>query len=407
MSVAEIAVTGLGLLTPAGAGVDATWRRVCEGGSTVAATRADLAGCPVDFCCAIPEPDTSGLGRRTTYRLDRFTRLAVLAAREALADSGLDTASWDGARVGVVMGCGLGGAATWEKQHARLLERGPDAVSPLLLPMMLPNMVAGEVALACGARGPGCVTSTACASGATAISVARDLLTSHQCDVVIAGGTESVNTPLIVTGFANLGTLSTRCDDPAGASRPFDADRDGFVMAEAAGILVLERAADAAARRRRPRALLVGCGGANDAHHPTASHPEARGAREALHAALDDAGFAAGDVDHVNAHGTATPLNDTMEAKAISTVLPDGPPVTSTKGVLGHSLGATGAVEAALTVLTIERSTIPPTANLDSPDPAVDLNLVTKTALHQPVRAALSNSFGFGGHNVVLAFRAV
>ncbi|MCL7428970.1 beta-ketoacyl-[acyl-carrier-protein] synthase family protein [Streptomyces sp. YS415] len=405
--MAEIAVTGLGLLTPAGAGVDATWRRVCEGGSTVAATHADLAGLRVDFCCAIPELDMSGLGRRTVYRLDRFTRLALLAAREALADSGLDAASWDGARVGVVMGCGLGGAATWEKQHARLLERGPAAVSPLLLPMMLPNMVAGEVALAFGARGPGCVTSTACASGATAISVARDLLTSHQCDVVIAGGTESLNTPLIVTGFANLGALSTRCGDPAGASRPFDADRDGFVMAEAAGILVLERAADAAARRRRPRALLVGCGSSNDAHHPTAPHPEARGAREALHKALDDAGFAAGDVDHVNAHGTATLLNDTMEAKAISAVLPDGPPVTSTKGVLGHSLGATGAVEAALTVLAIEHSTIPPTANLDSPDPAVDLNFVTKTALHQPVRAALSNSFGFGGYNVVLAFRAV
>ncbi|WP_030387436.1 beta-ketoacyl-[acyl-carrier-protein] synthase family protein [Streptomyces sp. NRRL S-241] len=401
----EIAVTGLGMVTPAGAGLDANWRAVCEGASTAAATDPRLAGLPVDFCAAVTDLDISAVGRRTVYRLDRFVQLVLAAAHEALADAGLSPADWDGPRVGVVIGCGMGGVATWEKQHARLLEQGPEAVSPLLIPMLIPNMAAGEVALACGARGPSFVVSTACASGATAVSAARDLLTAGVCDIVVAGGTEAANTPLTVTGFANLGALSRRCADPAAASRPFDADRDGFVMAEAAAVLVLERADHAAARGRRPRALLAGCGSATDAHHPTAPHPEGRGARQAMQAALRDAGLAPADVDHVNAHGTSTVLNDSVEAQVITQVLPHGPYVTSTKGVLGHSLGATGAVEAALTVLAVQQSTVPPTANLENPDPALELNLVAKTPVRLPVRAALSNSLGFGGHNVVLAFR--
>jgi 3-oxoacyl-[acyl-carrier-protein] synthase II len=400
---ATIAITGLGMITPAGANADETWRKVCEASSTVAAASPALAGLPVDFCCSVAELDVATLGRRNLFRLDRFTQLALLAAHEALADAGLDTAAWDGARVGVVIGCSMGGMATWEKQHGRLLEHGAVTVSPLLIPMLIPNMVAGEIALVHGARGPSLVTSTACASGATAIATARDLLLADRCDIVIAGGTEAPNTPLTATGFANLGALS-RAQDPATASRPFDADRDGFVMAEAAGILILERSADAASRGHRPRALLAGSGMATDAHHPTSPHPEGDGAARALLAALDDAGFAPRDVDHVNAHGTATPLNDVVEARAINRVLPHQPPVTSAKGVLGHSLGAAGAVEAALTVLTLQQSTIPPTANLDSPSPGLDLDLVAKTPRQQGVRAALSNSFGFGGHNVVLAF---
>ncbi|MFE2547360.1 beta-ketoacyl-[acyl-carrier-protein] synthase family protein [Streptomyces sp. NPDC059355] len=400
----QIAVTGLGMVTPAGSSVDATWRRVCEGASTAAATHPGLAGMPVDFCASVGEFDSSVVGRRNLYRLDRFVQFVLAAAHEALADAGLFAADWDGPRVGVVIGCGMGGVASWEKQHARLIGQGPESVSPLMIPMMTPNSAAGEIALALGARGPGLVVSTACASGGTAIVVARDLLASGQCDIVITGGTEAANTPLTVTAFANLGTLSQRCEDPTAASRPFDADRDGFVMAEGAAALVLERAEHAAARGRRPRALLAGCGSASEAHHPTAPHPEGVGASQALRAALRDAHLTAADIDHVNAHGTSTVLNDEVEARVIREALPHGPLVTSTKGVLGHLLGASGAVEAALTVLAIQQSTVPPTANLQDPGPGIDLNLVTKTPSRQPVRAALSNSFGFGGHNVVLAF---
>ncbi|MFD9435761.1 beta-ketoacyl-[acyl-carrier-protein] synthase family protein [Streptomyces sp. NPDC060002] len=402
----QIAVSGLGMVTPAGSCVDATWRRVCEGGSTVAASHPGLAGMPVDFCASVGEFDSSVVGRRNLYRLDRFVQFMLAAAHEALADAALSAADWDAPRVGVVIGCGMGGVATWERQHGRFLRQGPESVSPLMIPMMTPNSAAGEIALALGARGPGMVVSTACASGATAIATARDLLVSGQCDIVVTGGTEAANTPLTVAAFANLGTLSQRCEDPTAASRPFDAERDGFVMAEGAAALVLERADHAAARGHRPRALLAGCGSASEAHHPTAPHPEGRGASQALHAALRHADLAAVDIDHVNAHGTSTVLNDQVEALVIRQVLPHGPLVTSTKGVLGHLLGAAGAVEAALAVLAIQQATVPPTANLQDPTPGIDLNLVTKSAAHQPVRAALSNSFGFGGHNVVLAFCA-
>lgn len=402
----DIAVTGLGMLTPAGIDVETTWKGVCDGEPT-AATAGQLAGLPVDFCCSIPAFDVfEALGRRTAYRLNRCTQLVLLAAREALHDAALDPTAWDGARVGVVIGGALSGTHTWESQYQLLRDTGPKHVSPLLIPMIAPSTAAGEVSLAFQAYGPSLVTATACASGATAVVVARDLLTTGQCDIVIAGGTESCNTPLIATGLAQLGTLSARCDDPAAASRPFDQARDGFVMAEAAAVLILERAKDAAARGRRPRALLAGCGSTTDAHHPTAPHPEGRGAKQALRAALADAGLAHHDVAHINTHGTSTRLNDAVEADAISTVLPSGPFINSTKGVLGHSMAAAGAVEAALTVLSLQHSLIPPTANLDSPDPAFDLNFVTKAATSRRVDAALSNSFGFGGHNVVLAFRA-
>ncbi|GAB2701282.1 beta-ketoacyl-[acyl-carrier-protein] synthase family protein [Kitasatospora kifunensis] len=406
MSRPDIAVTGLGMLTPAGIDVAATWRGVCAGGST-AASCDQLAGLPVDFCCKVPAFDVpQALGRRTAHRLDRSTHLALLAAEEALRDAALDPLAWDGTRVGVVIGSGLGASHTWESQCRELRERGPGRISPLLISMIGPSTPASEVALACGAHGPALATATACASGASAVTVARDLLATGQCDVVLAGGTEACTTPLITTGFAQLGALSTRCDDPATASRPFDLTRDGFVLAEAAAVLVLERAEHAAARRHPPRALLAGCGSATDAHHPTAPHPEGRGIKQALRAALADAALSHRDVHYVNAHGTATVQGDAVEAAAISTLLPAGPFVTSTKGALGHSLGAAGAVEAALTVLSLQHSLIPPTANLDTPDPAFDLNLVTKTAAHERVSAALSTSVGFGGHNVVLAFRA-
>lgn len=399
---ARVAVTGLGLLTPAGIGVEASWDGVLAGQSK-AVTDPALEGVSVDFSCRIPGFDAEAqLGRKASRRLDRFVQLALVAAREALADAGLDPTTWDGARVGVVIGCGMGGAATWEAQHARMLASGPEQVSPLLIPMLVPNMVAGHLAIEFGALGPNLVTATACASGATAIGVGRDLIRSGACDIVLTGGTEAGLTPLSVAGFAQMGALSRRVDDPASASRPFDVDRDGFVAAEAAGILVLERSESAAARKAPVRACLAGYGASADGHHITAPDPDGAGAARAMRAALTDAGLTATDITHVNAHGTSTPLNDAAEARTLRTVIGDHPTVTSTKGVTGHSLGAAGAIEAAFTVLTVQHGLVPPTANLDAQDPEVDLDVVAKAPREQRVTAAMSDSFGFGGQNAVL-----
>lgn len=402
---AGVVVTGLGLVTAAGVGTEPTWRNVCDG-TSAAATDPALAGLPVDISCRVPDFDARALiGPRSNLQYDRFVQLALIAAQEAVADAGLDPSTWDGARVGVVIGCGLGGAGTWETEYRKLQEGGPETVSSLLIPMLVPNMAAGHVGIRLRAGGPNFVTTAACASGAAAIGVARDMLRQGVCDVVVAGGTESAVVPLIVTGFTRMRALSTRTDSPAAASRPFDADRDGFVIGEGAGLLVLERAEDAAARGARVRARLVGYGASADAYHATAPDPSGKGVERAIAAALADAGAAASEVDHVNAHGTSTPLNDLTEARVLARCLGTGSPaVTSTKGVLGHTLGAAGAIEAALTVLTVEHGVIPPTANLESQDPEVELDVVAKEARHGRVELALSNSFGFGGQNVVLAF---
>ena len=401
-----VAVTGLGLVTPAGIGVQASWDGVLAG-QGLARTDPVLEGIPVDMSCRVPDFDAETLlGRKASRRLDRFVQLAVVAAREAVADAGLDPTTWDGARVGVVMGCGMGGAATWEQQHIRMLNDGPTKISPLLIPMLVPNMVAGQLAIEFGARGPNLVTATACASGATAIGVARDLLRSGACDIVLTGGTEAGVTPLSIAGFAQMGALSTRTGDPAAASRPFDIDRDGFVAAEAAGVLVLERTADAAARGATTRAHLAGYGASADGHHITAPDPDGDGAGRAMRAAIADAGLSPADITHVNAHGTSTPLNDVAEARTLRAVVGDHITVTSTKGVTGHSLGAAGAIEAAFLVLTVQHGLVPPTANLDSQDPDVALDVVAKAPREQQILAAMSDSFGFGGQNAVLVVTA-
>ncbi|WP_282082184.1 beta-ketoacyl-[acyl-carrier-protein] synthase family protein [Streptomyces tendae] len=404
MTDPSLAVTGLGLVTAAGLGVDATWEGVLRGRS--AGAKDDrLAGLPVDIACAVPGLQPARhVGRRSVLIHDRFVQLAIVAAREAVADAGLDPLTWDGARVGVVVGCGLGGVTTWETQHRRLLERGPEAVSALLVPMLVPNMAAGHLAMDLRALGPNLVTATACASGGTALGTAARLLRDGTCDIVVAGGSEAGVSPLMVTGFAQMGALSRRVEDPAAASRPFDVDRDGFVIGEGSGMLVLERAADAEARGAAVRARLVGHGASADAHHVTAPDPEGVGARLAMEAALAQAGVSGRDIDHVNAHGTSTPLNDAAEAGVLRRLLGDRATVTSAKGVLGHTLGAAGAIEAALTVLSIERSTVPPTANLRRRDPAVDLDVVADAPREQKVELAMSNSFGFGGQNAVLVF---
>lgn len=404
MSPASVAVTGLGLATPAGLGLEASWQGVLAGASR-ASTDPALAGLEVDMSCRVEGFDAAELlGRKAARRLDRFVQLALWSAREAVTDAGLDPQAWDAARVGVVIGCGMGGLHTWEEQYNRMLEQGAQRVSPLLIPMLVPNMVAGQIAIDLGCNGPNLVTATACASGATATGVARDLLRSGACDIVLTGGTESGLTPLAVTGFAQMGALSTRTDDPGAASRPFDVDRDGFVAAEAAAVLVLERDEDARARGARRRALLAGYGASADAHHITAPDPDGAGAELAMRAALEDAGLTPGEVDHVNAHGTSTPLNDATEARTLQRLLRDDATVTSTKGVTGHALGAAGAIEAAFSVLTVEHGLVPPTANLTTQDPEVTLDVVTGQPRTQDIDVAMSDSFGFGGQNAVLVF---
>ncbi|MFC8130927.1 beta-ketoacyl-[acyl-carrier-protein] synthase family protein [Streptomyces sp. NPDC057302] len=401
-----VAVTGLGLITPAGVGRDATWEGVLRGESA-AAQDHQLKGLPVDFSCRVPAmtPEQGRIGGGKAWRMGRFSQLAVLAAREAVADAGLDPTTWDGARVAVVIGSGLAGAAHLEEQTLRL-QSGADLVSPVLIPMLISNMAAGEVLLDLGARGPSLATETACASGASALAVARDLLLSGACDIAVAGGAEAAISPVVTTGFQRMGALSARTDDPARASRPFADDRDGFVIAEGAAILVLERTEDARARGTRQYAQLAGVGLSSDAHHPTAPAPGGTVAEVALRGAIGGAGLVPADIDHVNAHGTSTPLNDRTEAELIARVLPQGPTVTSAKGVIGHSLGAAGAIEAALTALTIHHSTVPPIANLTTDNLGFPLDCVVDRPRQQTVRAAASHSFGFGGHNVVLVLRA-
>ncbi|MFC4565048.1 beta-ketoacyl-[acyl-carrier-protein] synthase family protein [Nocardiopsis mangrovi] len=406
MSPGAVAVTGLGLVTAAGLGTEENWSRACAGTST-AATDPELAEMPVDFSCRVPSFDADALiGRRSTMTQDPFIRFAMVAADEAIADSGLDPGTWDGARVGVVLGVGIGGLASYDTQQRRLRGTGPSAVSPLLVPMLVPNMAAGHLALRFGALGPNFVTATACASGATAIGCALGLLRGGTCDVVITGGAEAAVVPLLAASFARMGALSRRTGDPAAASRPFDTDRDGFVLGEGSGILVLEREAHALARGARIRGRLAGYGASADAHHITAPDPGGDGVARAITAALTDAGVDASDVGHVNAHGTSTPLNDVAEARVLRRVIGGHAAVTSIKGAVGHTLGAAGAIEAVFTVLALERGVIPPTANLEKQDPQIELDIVSDTARSHAAEVAISNSFGFGGQNAVLVFTA-
>ncbi|MFG2647084.1 beta-ketoacyl-[acyl-carrier-protein] synthase family protein [Streptomyces sp. NPDC048436] len=401
-STGAVAITGIGLLTPAGSGAEENFRRVCSGVSA-AATDPELHGLQADFSCRVPGFDANALlGRRTAWKLDRFVQLALVAARQAVADAGLDPTSWESARVGVVLGNSLGGTATFERQHRAYYEGTPEDVSPLMIPMGMVNMVAGYVAMDQRIHGPSLVTATACASGASAVGTARQWLDAGLCDVVLAGGTESAISPATLTGLSRMGALSGRKDDPGAASRPFAADRDGFVAGEGAAVLVLERERDALARGRRGYARITGFGASSDAHHATAPEPQGAGLERALRTALADAGVAPDDVDHVNAHGTSTPLNDLTEARALRRVLGSSPAVTSTKGVTGHTLAAAGAVEAAYTALALHHGVVPPTANVTELDPEIDIDVVTGAARRARLDVAVSTSLGFGGHNAAL-----
>ncbi|MYW07926.1 3-oxoacyl-ACP synthase, partial [Streptomyces sp. SID2563] len=366
MRTPAIAVTGLGMITPVGNDTKSTWDGVCAAVSP-ARTVPALAGCAIDFACVVDGIDLDAeIGRRTAFRMGRYVKFAVLAAREAVADAGLDPAGWDGSRVAVVVGTSSGGSAHLTDQALVLERRGPEATSPAGVLLTIPNMPAAEIAIEMRATGPSMAPCTACSSGVTALSVARDLLATGQCDVAIAGATESTVFPIAMTGFARSGAAALADGDLSRLSRPFAADRAGLVMGEGAAVMVLERAADAEARGAEPRALLAGTGATTDAHHPTSPHPDGRIARAAVEAALRDAGWRADEVEHVNAHGTATVRNDAAEAALISRVYPHRPPVTAPKGVLGHCMGAAGAIEAGLTILTLQRGVVPPVANLDA-----------------------------------------
>ncbi|HEV2887763.1 MAG TPA: beta-ketoacyl-[acyl-carrier-protein] synthase family protein [Jatrophihabitans sp.] len=401
-----VAITGLGLVTPAGIGIEENWNRVSSGVSC-AVRDEQLRGCPVDFSCRVPGFDADALiGGFASRQLARFVQLAIVAARQAVDDAGWDPRSWDGTRIGVVLGNSLGGVQSFEASQLAMVAGGPRKVSPLMVPMYLANMVAGQVAIDLGARGPSQVTATACASGATAVGIARELLRRGDCDVVVAGGTEAALTPLAVTGLARMGALSGRSEEPGLASRPFDADRDGFVPAEGAGVLILERLEDAAARGARVRAVVRGYGASTDAHHPTAPAPGGEGIEQALRVALADAGLGGSDVDHANAHGTSTPLGDVIEGRMLRRVLGGRALVTSTKGVTGHPLAAAGAIEAAYTALAIQHRSVPPTANLVRLDPELDLDVVHDLPRAAPIEVAVSTSMGFGGHNAALVLTA-
>lgn len=404
---APVVITGMGLLTPAGCGVEPTWKRVLEGDP---AARADplLGDHSWAMSCRVADFDAAAeLGAMHSWRLDRFVQLAVVAARDAVRDAGLDPSRWDGARVAVVLGNSLGGSVTFEEQQRCLAESGPDLVSPLTVPMWMPNMVAGTVAIDLGARGPSLVTATACASGTTAVGMGRLLLMTHACDIAVVGGSESAFSPTVMAGLARMGALSQRREAAPAAVRPFDVDRDGFVAGEAAGVLVLERSADASARRARAYARVRGYASTSDAHHATAPRPDAAVLEQAIRAALSDAGLSPRDIGYVNAHGTSTPLNDLAEGAALQRVLGEDAAVSSTKGVTGHTLAAAGAIEAAFTALAVREGRLPPTANLERLDPRIALDVIAGPARQVRTPAALSVSAGFGGHNAVLVLTEV
>ncbi|MFF4604573.1 beta-ketoacyl-[acyl-carrier-protein] synthase family protein [Streptomyces sp. NPDC001339] len=397
-------MTGLGILTAAGIGTAANWHEVTHAASPSGVRKpAELRDLPTDFVYLIDGLDIETALDAATRRLtDRFSRLAVLAAREAVADAGLDPRAWDGDRVAVVIGTANGGLPVYDEQHTALLERGHRRVSPMLAVLTTGNGAAASVCRDLGARGPSLTVNTTCASGTDAIGIARQLLRAGMCDIALAGGAESSCSRLIVASMCKMKGLSTRRDDPAAACRPFDADRDGFVLGEGAGLLVLERPEHARARGARTRAMVVGYGTANDAYAPVAPHPEGAGAERALRAALADAGVRATDIGHVNAHGTATALNDLIESAMLRRVLGEHPLVTSTKAMTGHTLGAAGGIETAFTVLALQHQLVPPTANLESPDPDVPVEVVAKEARPARLQCAVKTSLGFGGHNAAL-----
>ena len=400
-----MAVTGIGVKTPAGSDLDSFWSTLLAGRATAGRIqRFDPGDLPVQFGCEVLDFDpVPYLGPKESRRMDRATQLGFAAAADAIADAG--DIGGDPARCAVMSGTGIGGLSTMEDGIETYITRGPSRISPFFIPMMMPNATAGVISMHYGWTGPNLCITTACAAGSNAIGEAARLIREGSADVVVAGGTEAPVTPVSLAAFGRMGALSTRNDDPGHASRPFDADRDGFVIGEGAAYLVLERLDRAQARSARIYAEFAGYGRNADAYHITAPSPGGIGAAACMQLALDDAGLASSDIAHVNAHGTSTPLNDAAEAEAIHKVFGDNPPpVMSVKGVTGHLVGAAGATEAAAAILAIRSGTVPPTANFEKLGHDIALDVIAGAPREIGPGPVISNSFGFGGHNSSLVF---
>ena len=409
----RVVITGLGVVCPVGNDVETTWEALLAGRSgggpiTQFETSEDYS---TRIACEVKEFDASAyLDAKEVRRYDRFAQFALAVAIQAMEDAGLEGPSDDLAseRFGVIFGSGIGGVGTFEEQCRTMLERGPGRVSPFFIPMFIPDIAAGLISIRFGAQGPNYATVSACASSAHAIGDAFRMIERGDADAMIAGGAEATITPLSVAGFSNMRAMSTRNDEPEKASRPFDAGRDGFVIGEGGGCVILESLEHARERGAEIVAEVVGYGLSGDAYHITSPAPEGKGAQYAMRQALDDAGASADDVDYVNAHGTSTPQNDATETAAIKAVMGEAAYETivgSTKSMTGHLLGAAGALETVISALACKHGKIPPTINFSEPDPECDLNYAHNEMVERPVGLALSNSFGFGGHNVCLALR--
>jgi 3-oxoacyl-[acyl-carrier-protein] synthase II len=407
-SASEVVVTGLGATTPLGGDVASTWEALLAGKSGVSRITEDwIKEYPAQLVARLKVDPADQIDRVRARRLDRSQQVAVIAAEEAWRESGVGDAGVDPLRIAVVFGTGIGGALTLLGQDDVLEEKGPKRVSPFTIPMLMPNGPAAAVGLAVGAKGGVHAPVSACASGAEAIRWGLDLIRFDRADVVLVGGTEACVHPLPMAGFAAMRAMSTRNDEPERASRPFDKGRDGFVLAEGAAALVLERADAAKARGARVHARLAGAGGTADGYDLVAPHPEGEGAARAIGAALRDAGLTPADIGHVNAHATSTPVGDTAEAAAILSSLGDHVLVSATKSQTGHLLGAAGALEAVFTVLALREQIVPGTANLDDPDDDAavqSLDIVRNEPRRTTLNAAVNDSFGFGGHNMALVF---
>ena len=407
----RVVITGMGVISPVGVGLNRYWDNLKSGYSgIVPVTKFDTSDCPVKIGGEVPSDfnPEDFLDKKEIKRLDNFSIYALIAAEEAIRHAGLEEGIPDMDRFGVVVGSGVGGLLTMEEQNKRLLNRGFRGVSPLFIPMYILDIAAGHISMKWGLKGPNYAVVSACATGTTAIGDALRHIQYGDADIFVAGGTEACITPIAYAGFANMRALSRRNDEPEKASRPFDSDRDGFVMGEGAGLLVLEELEHAHNRGAKIHAELIGYGATADAYHITAPAPGGEGAMRAMKRAVKDGGVEPEDVDYINAHGTSTPFNDKNESLAIKTLFGEHAyklNVSSTKSMTGHLLGAAGGIEAIAAIMAIKKNVIPPTINYDTPDPECDLNYTPNSAVDKSVSIAMSNTFGFGGHNAVLLFK--
>jgi len=412
MQKRRVVITGMGAASSLGFEVDGVWKRLLAGESGVSTIENfDTSEFPVHFGAEIKnfEP-TRWMTPKEARGYDRFTQFGVVAAEECLRDSGLDLSTVDPFRVATILGSGIGGITEIEEQHKKLLERGPSRVSPFLVPKMMGNAVSGVIALRHGLRGINYVAVSACASASNAVASALRTIQFDEADVVVTGGSEAALGPLGLAGFSSARALSRRNDDPQAASRPFDRDRDGFVMSEGAAVLLLEEMESAKKRGARIYAEVLGCGMTCDAHHITAPHPEGLGASRAMESALKDGGVSPERVGYINAHGTSTDLNDKIETAAIKSVFGDHATrlaISSTKSMIGHMLGASGGFGLIASAMSVHQGQVHPTINLENPDPECDLDYVPREAREVEIDAALTNSFGFGGHNVSIVIARV